>query len=436
MSSKREPALERQSRVQEQNRSPEDERGSKPPRIFTRDWWKLVGVIAVQSSKDLMRDNAPQWAAAISYYGLLSVFPLMLALASIGSIFVSQDWVVEQGAQILGGFLPDGEHEVERIISEVLQARGGIGFVSIVFLLWSGSRVFGVLTRALNIAYDVDEMYGFFHRTLIELLMLFSIGLLFVAALVSRVVIGAILINSGISASEQGVMFNFAIAALPIGFLFITFFLMYLFVPRRKVSWKAALVGTSFTTTAFAVGRPAFWWYLNSFADYELVYGSIAVMVVLVFWAWLVSLFILIGGEITGHVQDIVIEGKSPDEVARAHQIRSPFSKTTELKNLLADKYNSLVGEDQNADAGLSEDDDRPSIAPPDKQGQVQGQVPSASDYSNGLEKLSTFPGSSRAAAAAAISTAAAGLISILGIAVMLRASRMDKPLYNPDEQI
>jgi membrane protein len=343
--------------INRENHSKENNQENKEvhrPKILSKEGLKLVGVVIYQAIKDLFNDNAPQWAAAISYFTLLSAFPLMLALSSIGSYFVDQEWVISQGTAVLSGFLPEGAEDIEAILTESIEARGGISIVTVIFLLWSGSRVFGVVTRALNIAYDVDENYGFFKRTLIELLMLLSIGLLFVAALVSRVIMGSILSNSDISPEDQGILFRIGIEIIPVLLLFLTFFLVYYFVPRRRVHWKAALVGTIFFTTAFAVGRPAFWYYINSFAEYELVYGSIAILVILVFWAWLVSLFLLIGGELAGHVQDILIEGKPVEEVEMAHVARSPIRAVDGFQEKVKKKIDDVNGYIQGDERGAS----------------------------------------------------------------------------------
>lgn len=131
---------------------------------------KELGQVFVQSGKEMTHDNAPQWAAAIAYYSLLSLFPLLLAMVAIAAYFVDQQWVIERATQWLGQYLPRGAVEIEGVIQEAIEARGSVGLLSILALLWSGTRVFGVMTMALNIAYDVDESYGFFKRLLIEIM--------------------------------------------------------------------------------------------------------------------------------------------------------------------------------------------------------------------------------------------------------------------------
>ena len=303
---------------------------------FSSEWWKRLGQVFVQSVKDFFRDNGPQWAAAIAYFTLLSSFPLMLAILSIASFFVSQEWAIQQGIQFLGDFLPQGEEQVETIIVEAIEARGTVSILAIMALLWSGSRVFGVVTRALNIAYDVDEPYGFFKRTLIELIMLISVGLLFIVALASRTLLPIVIQAFDLLPLNDNAIFNVLINLIPAVLLLLAFFTIYRFVPRRSVSWKAALPGAILATVLFVVGRPVFTGYVNSFADYHLIYGSLAVLIILVFWIWLVSVFLLLGGELVAHIQDMLIEGKTAEEVEQKHELRSPYSTLERVKELLS----------------------------------------------------------------------------------------------------
>jgi membrane protein len=295
----------------------------KRPSLFSKGWWVMIGLLIKQSVVDFIEDNGPQWAAAVSYYALLSAFPLMLAIITIGMTFLPQEAIISMLTEVLGDFIPEGEDELEAIIEGAMAARTGVGAFSILLLLWSGSRVFGVVTRALNIFYDVDEAYGFVKKTLIEILMLLSIGLLFVVALASRWILETFLLELDIF--SHNLVSQAVTVLVPFGLLLVSLFFMYRFVPRRTVNWKAALAGAVVATTAFTIARPLFWYYVQEFAAYELVYGPIAVVAILIFWGWLVSLFVLFGGELVGHIEDMIIEGKTPEEVRKRHMARSPF---------------------------------------------------------------------------------------------------------------
>jgi membrane protein len=314
--------------AEEQDRHEQENEGRREsPRPFSRDWFKLIGIVVKQATKDFFNDSGPHWAAALTYYALLSSIPLLLAIVAIASFFVDEQWAIQEVGEILGNFLPEGEEQVEEIVEEAMAAQGTVSLLSIGFLLWSGSRVFGVIARALNIFYDVEEHYSFLKRFLVELIMLLSIGVVVVIALFSRIIMDYLLPEFNILPIDNFSLANIIQDIVASGLVFLTVLLIYRFVPRRRVAWRAAIVGAVVATLLFSLGRPVFWYWVNTSAEYHLVYGSMAAAVILILWAYIVSLFLLIGGELTSHIQEIVIEGKPAEEVEKRHLLRSPFHK-------------------------------------------------------------------------------------------------------------
>jgi membrane protein len=275
----------------------------------------------IQAVKDFFHDSGPQWAAAIAYYSLLSTIPLLLVVASVAAFFVDPNWAVQQATDLLGRFLPTDGGQLKRIVNEAIAARGSVSLLSMAFLLWTGTRVFGTVTQALNIVYDVDESYGFLKRILVELVMVLTIGLLFVVALASRWLINLLWRNfQSLPGSGQGLIFQVIL-------LLLTFFLLYSFVPRRQVNWRAALLGAILATLLILAARPLFLTYVQRFAAYNLIYGSLAIVIILVFWAWMVAVIVIFAGEVASHTQAMLIEGQTAQEVEREHRLRSPKHK-------------------------------------------------------------------------------------------------------------
>ena len=207
-----------------------------------------------------------------------------------------------------------------------MKTRGEAGILSILVLLWSGSRVFGVITKALNIAYHVSEPYSFLRRTLIEMLMTLTIGILFILAVGSRLVIGFIQSFIQIPALQEDVFYRLLSFIVPLVLLLLSLFLTYRYVPRRRVTWWAALTGAIVFTLLFLIAQPVFVGYIQRFANYSLVYGPLAIVITLVLWTWIVANILLLGGELVSHIQDMVVEQKSQREVERQHEERDPTS--------------------------------------------------------------------------------------------------------------
>jgi membrane protein len=297
--------------------------------LVSADGLRRVWTVIKQSVKDLFTDSGPQWAAAIAYYSLLSVFPLLLAAVAIAAFFVDPQWAIGEITRLLQKFVPQGAVQIESIVRGVFAARGGIGALSLVTLLWTGSRVFGVTILALNIAYDADETYGFWKRTLVELVMMATIGVLLIVALAVRPLLALLSNTLGVLPASPGILLQAAQIALPALLLLAVFFLIYRFVPRTQQSWRPALAGAVVATLLFLAARPLFFYYVRRFGNYNLIYGSVAIVVILTLWAWVMALIMLFGGELASHIQALLVEGKPAHEVERSHQARSPRRRKT-----------------------------------------------------------------------------------------------------------
>ncbi|HSL29143.1 MAG TPA: YihY/virulence factor BrkB family protein, partial [Anaerolineales bacterium] len=238
--------------------------------------------------------------------------------------FVDQQWAIEQGSQLIRGLVPSGTQFIREVIENVMETRGQVGVLSILVLIWSGSRVFGVITKALNIAYHVSEPYDFLRRTLIELVMTFTIGILFVLALGSRLLVTFLDGLIEISFLDGQIFYRFLSYAIPAVLLLLSLFLTYQYVPRRRVAWWAALAGAALFTVLFLLAQPVFTSYVGTFANYSLIYGPLAILITLILWIWISANLLLLGGELASHIQDLLVEEKSEKEVEREHEQRDP----------------------------------------------------------------------------------------------------------------
>lgn len=278
--------------------------------------------VLVLAARDFLRDNGPTWAAAITYYSLLSLFPLLLALGSIAAYFVDPQWAVQKATDYLGAYLTRGQAEIETIVKHALAAGRGGGLLFVLPLLWTGSLVFGTFTRALNVVFEAEERYSFLKRAMIRLAMLLTLGVLFIVALISPLVLRILRSMLGIfSGSDR--LFDLALALVPAGGLLLTLFLAYRFVPRSRPDWRAAAFGAAVATALFFAARPLFLGYVRELAAYDVIYGSLTGMIVAVLWVWVVAIIALFGGQIASHSNAVQIRGEPIEEVERRHLRRS-----------------------------------------------------------------------------------------------------------------
>jgi len=260
----------------------------------------------IQAVMNFMEDDGTLWAAAVAYYSLLSAVPLVLALASIASFFIDRQWAVEQATALLGDYVPQGAGRIREIVLQAFAQRESVGLFSILAFFWSGSRVFGALTKALNNAFNVEDSYSFLRRTMLELTMAITIGLFFIAALVSNVVLNLLIGVFRFLPDGQEQASVIASEGASVLLLLVAFFLVYKVVPRRPVQRRAALAGSITATVLFALARPLFLRYVEQFANYSEIYGPLAIVIILVFWSWLSAVILLYGGEVTAQVEEML----------------------------------------------------------------------------------------------------------------------------------
>ena len=275
------------------------------------------------AGRDFVIDDALHWAAAIAFYGVLSVFPLVLAGVDVATWFVDLHGASQQASELLRHVMPRSDI-VRDIIQKSIKDRHHINVLSFLFLIYAGGRVFAILIRALNIACDLKEIYGWFHRLLVELGMLVSIGLFFLGALVVSVV--GPLFGDPLTPVPQlkGFVVGLIDWTLPPMLLLGGFFCLYKFVPRHRCNWQSALIGAAVATAGCVGAKPVFLVYIGKLASYSAVYGWLTFGVVLMIWAQILSVITLYGGELASHVQMMVYDGLSGEEVSRRHRVRSP----------------------------------------------------------------------------------------------------------------
>jgi len=281
------------------------------------------GNVIVQSAKDLAIDNGPQWAAALAYYAALSSIPLVLLAASIASLFVDPQWAVNQLTGALSDFVPQ-EDSVRDVVTSALQARGQIGLLAFLGFLITGSRAVSTLARALSIAFDSDESQRFWERLVRDSLLLLTVGVYFALAVVAAFLMHPLWQALDGLPARPNVIIG-VIQALTQGALLVSaFFLIYRFVPRRNRDSRAALIGALVATLLILIVSPLFQLYVSRARTYNVLYGSLAIAVILLVWIWLLALITLYGGSLAAHIKAIGMDRQSPERVQRAHERRAP----------------------------------------------------------------------------------------------------------------
>lgn len=251
--------------------------------------------------KGFNEDNCTHLAAGVAYYAFFSIFPLILGLIALSSFLLQS--AEARDAMIAGitQLLPGTADVVRRNIDLVLRQRGTIGLFATITLLWSAKSVFAAIATAVNLAWNVKETRPFLRRTALELGMVFAVGFFLLASFgVSALFQFLRRLEIPVQGTRPigGDIWSVLVLLLPIALSVIAFFLVYRFVPNIEVTSHDVWPGAITAGVLFAAAQNVFLLYTTVLADYELVYGSLAAVITLLFWAWISAVILLFGAEI------------------------------------------------------------------------------------------------------------------------------------------
>lgn len=251
-------------------------------------------------------DDVSALSAQLTYYLILSVFPFLLFSLNILS-FTSIP--ISVFIENVTAFMPgDIGVLIKDIVQETLSARStALLSIGALATVWSASKGINAIRKGLNKAYGADETRSYWKTRVISLLFTIGLALVLVTTVVS-LIFGRVIIEEVFDYLKVSHTFNifwqFIRFIVPLGVLILVFSLLYKYLPNQKIRLKRAMPGAIFTTTGWIVISAAFSFYVNSFANYSKVYGSIGAIIILLIWLYLSSIIILLGGEINAIVDN------------------------------------------------------------------------------------------------------------------------------------
>ena len=258
--------------------------------------------LAIRTAKEISDDDVSHMAAGVAYYALFSLFPLLLGLIAILSFFLESEQIQTQVIELTGGFLPGSELLVQDNIDAAVGVRGALGLFSVIGMLWAGSAVFGALNRSINRAWDIQTDRPLYKGKPRQLLMALTVGILFALSFSSATVVRTAETLSRYDVPALGFLVQQVGQILLQGFSFILvlaiFLLIYKFMPNTKTYWKYIWPGAVLGALLFEVAKNLFIFYLER-STYQNIYGSVTPVIVLLLWAYVSSLILLAGAELS-----------------------------------------------------------------------------------------------------------------------------------------
>jgi membrane protein len=282
-----------------------------------RQWWSARDVatrllpLYIWRAVDNFGKYGSRRAAALAYFTIFSIFPLSLLLAVTISRVLGAAVAQDQIAQALTLFLP--EAQVSQLlldsISQALEQNVSFTIVALAGLVWSGLGLFSNITSSLDLIFQVPISRSIWRQRLVAVVMILILIVLVTASFLTSGVLQLV----SIILVTRHTWIDIAIFFVPLGLNMVIFLLLFRFVPARYVYWDAVWPAAIFGAVGWELAKAGFRWYLENLANYQIVYGSIATVIVLLFWAYLLASIFLFSAELCAQLNEWVTRIHQPD---------------------------------------------------------------------------------------------------------------------------
>ncbi|MGH2974986.1 MAG: YihY/virulence factor BrkB family protein [Solirubrobacterales bacterium] len=260
----------------------------------------------MRTLREFREDNLADWAAALTYYGLLSLFPALIAVVSVIGLVGDQQSTTQKLTEIVTEIGPRSAADtfsgpIESIASN--QSAAGFAFVlGLALALWSASGYIGAFIRASNVIYETPEGRKFWKlrplQLLVTLVMVLTLALLALALVLTGPVVGAVAGPLGIGGTAVDV-WNVAKWPAMAAIFVLMIDLLYYASPNAKLrGFRWVTPGAVVALVVWVITSAAFAFYVANFGSYDKTYGTLGGLVALLVWFWIGNLAILFGHQL------------------------------------------------------------------------------------------------------------------------------------------
>jgi membrane protein len=256
-------------------------------------------------------DGLSDWAAALTYYGLLALFPALIALVSILGLIGDPRTTTQKVTEVITEIGPESAAETfagpARSIASH-QGTAGLAFVlGLAVALWSASGYVGAFIRASNLIYETEESRPFLKlrplQVAVTLAMVLLAALLALGLVLTGPVVDAVARPLGIGSTAVtlwDVLKWPAMAAIFIGMVS----LLYYTAPDAELrGFRWVTPGSALAIVVWALASVAFAFYVANFGSYDKTYGTLGGLIALLVWLWISNLAILFGAELNRQLE-------------------------------------------------------------------------------------------------------------------------------------
>lgn len=255
---------------------------------------------------EFMDDNLTDWAAALTYYGLLSLFPALLAITALIGLFADPESTTRELTEIVTRIGPDTAADtfsgpIESITSN-RSAAGTLAILGFAGALWAASGYVGAFIRASNVIYETPEGRPFWKlrplQLVVTLVMVVLLALVAVAVVMTGPIVRAVADSIGVG-DVAVTVWDIAKWPVLIAVVITMISLLYYASPNVKLrGFRWVTPGSVVAVIAWVVASAGFALYVANFGSYDETYGTLGGVVVMLVWMWISNVALLFGHEL------------------------------------------------------------------------------------------------------------------------------------------
>jgi membrane protein len=290
----------------------------QPTGLDPRAWW---GVLR-RTVKEFQDDNLTDWAASLTYYGVMSLFPGLLVLLAVVGLL--GDRVIDPLIETIGSIAPGQVGDIlttgVRNLAAAENSAGLLAVVGLAAALWSASGYVGAFMRAANAIYDVPEGRPVWKKLPTRLGVTVVVGLLLAVGAVIVVFTGDLADRvGGALGLGSSLLTAWSIAKWPLLVILVSvvFAILYWAAPNaRQGGFRWVSPGGLLAVVLWILASAGFAFYVANFASYNKTYGTLGGVIVFLVWLWISNIAVLLGAEFDAelHRGRAMAAGHSEDE--------------------------------------------------------------------------------------------------------------------------
>jgi membrane protein len=265
-----------------------------------------TGATLKRTFKEFSEDGGTDWAASLTYYALLALFPALAALIALVGLVADPQTTTQKLTEIVGTFAPSARDTLSGPIEQLTANRSGAGVALVVGLLgalWSASGYVGAFTRASNVIYETPEGRPIWKlrplQVLVTLIVVLLTTVLALALVLTGPIVEAVAGPLGISGTLV-TAWNYGKWPVMAVLVVCMIGVLYYATPNVRLrGLRFVLPGAALAIVVWLVASVAFAVYVANFGSYDKTYGTLGGVVGFLVWVWITNIALLLGAELT-----------------------------------------------------------------------------------------------------------------------------------------